>query len=271
MMTARNVFRHAGKTGYWMAFEEPLGALGNALEALGARWIAPRAGDGGIYRAAGQVNTPISPAYMNLYASLGMAVYPWVYLSPKSAAKDLSYLRRLTEMGAAGIILDVETEWMNEPAAAKALAAKARAAVGSGVFLAYSSFDMPLYQGTFPWEAFSALDAAFPQLYAYEHNDSGHAKWIAEYDRQWKAEDAKSPAVAACPRFAVGACYRPRTRAGHVLPAMDPAKLAQDIASAAAFMTGGWYSVEALLTGPKEVYEALIPQGGYCAPVSSST
>jgi hypothetical protein len=262
-------FRHAGSRGVWMAFEEPVGILGSALEALGARWIAPRAGDGSIYRSAGQVNTPVSPPYMKLYQDLGLAVYPWVYLRPSDASRDLSQLRRLVDLGASGVILDVETEFMGERDAAARLVDKAKAAL-PGTLVGYSSFDLPLYHPAFPWAEFSQLGAAFPQLYAFEHNDAGHAHWLAEYDRQWKAKDASDAAVAACPRYPVGACYRPRTRGGQVLAPYDAGKLAADIMAADARMTGGWYSIEALLAGPKEVYEAMTLKTGVCQPTVAS-
>lgn len=264
-------FRHAGMTGFWMAFEEPVTVLGSALEATGARWIAPRAGDGGIYRTPGQVNVPISPPYMRLYQDLGLAVYPWIYLRPDDCGrgKDLAYLRRLVDLGASGVILDVEVEFMGEHDAAKRLVDKARAALPD-TFLAYSAFDMPLYHPSFPWQELSVLDGAFPQLYAYEHNDRGHGYWIGEYERQWAAKDAQSAVVKACPRYPVGACYRPRTRGGQVLGAFDASKLAADLAGARSTMAGGWYSVEMLINGPKEVYEAFALPAGTCQPTTAS-
>lgn len=254
-----------------MAFEEPVNVLGSALEATGARWIAPRAGDGGIYRSPGQVNLPIGPAYMRLYQDLGLAVYPWIYLRPSDAEKgrDIAFLKRLVDLGASGVILDVEGEFLGQKDAAKRLVDKARAALGE-TFVGYSSFDLPAYHPSFPWEEFSALDGAFPQLYAYEHNDAGHVYWMAEYDRQWAGKDAQSAAVKRCPRYPVGACYRPRTRAGQVIGPFDAVKLAADMQAGLPKMTGGWYSIEALINGPKQVYESFVLSGGACQPTVAS-
>ena len=138
---------------------------------------------------------------------------------------------------------------------------------GENLFVGFSSFDIPYYHLNFPWKEFcGACDANFPQLYAYEHDDQGYVHWSALFDKQWHDLRASIPEVDACPIYPIGACYRPLTRAGKSVGVFDPKKLAKDIAQAAPKMTGGWYTIEALMDGPHDVLEALLPGASLSSP-----
>lgn len=263
----KNVFPHANQApGYWSAYAKPVDPLIESLELLGAKWIAPEAGVGTIFDSKGNMQTLMTPTYVSAYRALNLGLYPWIYYTPHSAMADLSYLSKLLDLGIDGLILDVETEWQGVPAGtAKAFVDRVRKVVGSNTFVGFSSFDIPLWHGNFPWSEFCALDANFPQLYAYEHDDQGYVHWSDIYDRQWKIMDSHLD-VAACPRYPIGCNYRPAKRGGKVLGPFDNVKLAKDIASANSKMTGGWYTIEMIMDGPHEVYEAMLPGGPLSVP-----
>lgn len=262
--------------GYWIAFADNVSPSPLAqdieetcrlLRELGAGWIAPRAGmdgwnDGGLTKEA-----------LAAYKALGVGVYPWIYTRPKGIAATVAASLALMATGSVdGIILDAEAEYVGEAAAATKLADQMRAALPD-VWLAHAPLDNVAYHPKFPWREIvrgsakagepALLDAVMPQLYAWEHDDSGHAFWQAKCEAQWAAWEAKNP-DAAVNRTWIGCCYRPASRAGKPTPPLSLASIVADVvAFRAENPTGSLYAIDAAITlGQRSIIHALIKAAG---------
>lgn len=141
---------------------------------IGATWIAPRAGD--VTRNDAQFDR----ASCEAYANAGLAVYPWLFVRPGRNAQTVAACASMRDWpGVAGVILNAEFEYQGaQPAEAKALVASLRAAGFD--FVAHAPPDYLGGRGSSP--AFVALDevcdAIMPQVYAWEHDDSGHVRHL---------------------------------------------------------------------------------------------
>ncbi|CAN5620663.1 hypothetical protein BH09MYX1_BH09MYX1_13240 [soil metagenome] len=262
--------------GYWVAFANAMTPSPLAqdveetcriLQALGAGWIAPRAGmdgwnDGGLTLSA-----------LASYKQLGIDVYPWIYTRPQGIQATVDAALKLLETGNVdGIILDAEAEYLAESGAATRLADAIRAAVDDA-WVAHAPLDNIALHPTFPWREIVVgsaephepprLDAVMPQLYAWEHNDAGHAAWQQKCEPQWTAWERANP-QAAVPRSWIGACYRPKLRGGSSTPALPLQTVVDDVV---AFRTsnprGSLYAIDAALTlAQRPILAALIELAG---------
>jgi hypothetical protein len=271
--------------GYWVAFADnvtpsPLAQdvaeTCRLLKALDAGWIAPRAGmdgwnDGALTREA-----------LAAYKRSGFGVYPWIYTRPSGVAATVAAAVALVATGDVdGIILDAEAEYIDAPGPAVKLADELRAALPD-VFLAHAPLDNIAFHPRFPWREIvrgsaksgepARLDAVMPQLYAWEHDDSGHAAWQSKCEGQWSAWEAKNPDAAVARRW-IGCCYRPATRGGRATKPRPIEEIARDVV---AFRSenpeGSLYALDAAISlGQRRILHALIKAAGGVDEVDLAT
>lgn len=210
--------------GWWVAFENAIDAgpksddlriaIDRCLE-TGATWIAMRAGAGGKADASSATDDQIGQTIAALRAA-GLYVAAWIFDYPATAAGEVSILRRWRALGADGAILNAEFEYQTAtPAQARALVGSVR--VLGFEFVAHAPPDYLGAGGTCP--ALVALDdacdAIMPQVYAWEHDDRGHAfhldRVAAAYAKRGYGPDKVWP---------IGCSYRPKTRG--FVPVLDP-------------------------------------------------
>ena len=212
--------------GAWVAYKPA--AVETTLVGCGFSWVAPRAGFNGW-------NDPgCSAGQLIAYRRAGLRVYPWIYPTPLGVSAAVEGFRRLHQLGICdGLIVDAEAEWCADGmgVVAASFVAQLRAACPDA-WIAHAPMDYVANHPLFPWAEFGALDAVLPQVYAFEHNDQGHAHHLDATDHQWRSFEASHPS-AAPPRSPVGCTYRPPSRGGHPLPPWPDqgARVAADVAA----------------------------------------
>lgn len=217
--------------GGWVAFESSLDpgtkvrdlhvAIQRCADA-GMSWIAPRAGAGGTADGA------FDDASIEAYLAAGLVVMPWVFPYVGTERKVTAIFRRWFVAGAHGAIINAEFEYQPATAAAaRALVASIRTAwaeaqserlqrglevVADEPWIAHAP---PDYLGAGVGHPLSdelvaldeECDAILPQIYAWEHDDKGHAyhleRVMAGYARRGLFADKVWP---------VGCTYRPKAR-----------------------------------------------------------
>ncbi|HYR12022.1 MAG TPA: hypothetical protein VEQ60_29830, partial [Longimicrobium sp.] len=102
-----------------------------------------------------------------------------------------------TEVGAQGVIIDVEAAW-KWPAGNAARQAERReqarvlmaallpAAHDAGLSVGFTSYGAPWFHRRFPWEQFTGADFSLPQIYDAE-NTADLATFAPRCDREWRA------------------------------------------------------------------------------------
>ena len=133
----------------------------------------------------------------------GIAVYTWNYSTPDTWALQADEIARVLEQGAAGHIIDAETEWewaagvpgfsaVDRRPAAAAFMARVRSLVGDA-FVAHAPIWHPPSHRMFPWNEFGArCDAVMPQFYWTAAGQ--HAQpFCARGDAVWAELLAKYP------------------------------------------------------------------------------
>jgi hypothetical protein len=262
--------------GYWVAFAQnmtpsplaqDIAETCRVLKALGAGWVAPRAGmdgwnDGGLSADA-----------LAAYKQLGIGCYPWIYTRPSGVTATVAAANELLATGNVdGIILDAEGEYLGQPAAAAKLADTIRQALGD-VWIAHAPFDNIAFHPDFPWREIvrgsakpnevARLDGVLPQLYAWEHDDSGHAFWQKRCEAEWTAWEAQNPDAAVARQW-IGCCYRPANRGGRPTPALPLQTVIADVvAFQKANPQGSLYCVDAAVSlGQRAILDALAQGAG---------
>lgn len=273
--------------GGWVAFEASLdpGAKVRDLHvaidrcaAAGMSWIAPRAGAGGNADAA------FNDSSLEAYLAAGLVVLPWIFPYVGTEAKVVAIFKRWFVAGAHGAIINAEFEYQAATAAAaRALVASIRTAwaeaqgerlrrglevVADEAFIAHAP---PDYLGAGVGHPLSdelvaldeECDAIMPQIYAWEHDDRGHAyhveRVMAGYAKRGLFADRVWP---------VGCTYRPKTRGGKPTPplANEAQRVADDVRAflahpiVAACPAPSLYTLDAItwINGPADrVMEAL--------------
>jgi hypothetical protein len=263
--------------GFWIAYK-PLNAA-VLLKQAGASWVAPRAGfngwnDPGLMARNfdGSFKMSASVEKLKEYKDAGLALYPWIYPNMIGWHSALEGFGALWDTGLCdGLLVDAEAEWCGPDAAYNAQEARAFV-LGlrtrcPGAWIAHAPMDYLANHPTFPWVEFGELDAVMPQIYAYEHDDRGHAFHLERVEAQWAAWEAKHP-EATKPRWPIGCTYRPKargyTKEGKPIP-LTPwpdqgARVAADVVAfldhplVVAAQAPSLYSLEA---SPSEVLQAL--------------
>lgn len=194
--------------GLWMAYR-PANAL-MLLKQTGAAWVAPRAG------LNGWDDPGLTVDRLQEYRDAGVYTAPWIYPTMTGWRRALDGFARLHATGLCdGLIVDAEAEWCEPDAARNAAEAKTFVAElrrrCPDAWIAHAPMDYVANHPTFPWVEFGALDAVMPQVYAYEHDDRGHAYHLERVEKQWLDWEAAHP-EAKKPRWPIGCTYRPKTR-----------------------------------------------------------
>jgi hypothetical protein len=159
------------------------GHTARILHNTGIRFVVPAA----TYRDQGLMN---SLRQLGLYAAAfrdyGIESWPFAWFPyPRvidSALGDMVAAARA--MHARGMVLNVELEYKNEPAAAERLARSAeRVCDDHGWGLGISSYSLPSHHPTFPWAQFAQVGWGSPQTYDKDHRyGPGHvARGIAQW------------------------------------------------------------------------------------------
>lgn len=238
--------------GMWIAYR-PQDPVRDLLR-CGASWVAPRAG------RDGRNGKGCTDSDLLEYKRAGPRVYPWIYVTMSGWRQAVDGFARLLTTGACdGLIINAEAEWAGPDAArndgqARALCAELRSRVGADTFLAHAPMDYVGNHPTFPWAAFGeACDAVMPQVYWYEHDDSGAVYHLERTDRQWRAWEAAHP-QATRPRWPIGVTYRPAMRDQRLLSPISPGRIVDEVR---AFLDhpltqdrpASLYSIEAAMPG----------------------
>ena len=197
--------------GAWVAFLGRLGSVDAAIEralSIGARWIAPRAGEGGLGVNEGSFRIEQIKAYQ----SAGLAVYPWLFSRPRSWRTEVLGFEALIQAGADGVIIDAEAAWedVDHRADARAYMAALRERLPDA-WIADAPWPWEGMHPGFPIAEFAAgVDARLPQAYSNEIGVSLD-RCIAEMDREWSAWEAAHPELSRA-RFPIFDTY------SHVTP-----------------------------------------------------
>lgn len=191
--------------GIWIAFRSKIGSVKDAAKRcvdLGASWVAPRAGQGGLTDPAFRD----AAAEIAAYKAEGLAVYPWLYSQAATWRTEVEAYRRLVKAGADGLFIDAEIEWGNHKSEAVAYGMTLRDAVGD-VWLADCPWPWIDYHPEYPTAEFAAfVDARAPQVYWTEISAAGAEKVCAKYESAWSAWEARNPTLVR-PRLPIGVTY----------------------------------------------------------------
>lgn len=213
--------------GWWIAFERALSPGGKAddlalaierCRQTGASWVALRMGvDGANDEEEGLAHGAES---IKAFADAGLDVLVWFYIRHRTATKRVvADVGAMLALGARGVIIDGEFDYDGGPEDARDLVAGLRRA--GAAFVAHAPPDylgagligkVPDYLAALD----AICDAIMPQVYAWEHDDRGHAYHLdrvcAAYQKRGIGPDRLWP---------IGAAYRPKMRGGRPAPAMD--------------------------------------------------
>ncbi len=223
--------------GLWTAFESAVTAggktedLNNSIDIcrrMGVSWIAPRAGAGGAPDAS------FDEASMRAYLDAGLHVYPWVFPYKGTEQAVVRTFKRHFLGGAHGCIINAEFEYQSATAAdARNLVRLIReawneaqgenvrmnrAVVADEAFIGHAP---PDYLGAGVGHPLSdelvaldeICDAIMPQVYAFEHDDRGHAYHLARVAAGYQKRGYEVQGVDS-KIYWIGCTYRPKTRGG---------------------------------------------------------
>ncbi|MDE3067429.1 MAG: LamG domain-containing protein [Verrucomicrobiota bacterium] len=156
----------------------------------GMQWICVKAGDG--------VNewSQWNAAIINEAHAEGMKIFAWVYIYGNytnatsgfnsSEAAELNVAKWALSVGGDGLIIDAESEYEGQAAAAAAYASGIKAAYPSR-FLAYAPFSYISYHPAFPYVQFGTYcDAVMPQDYWADLGISVPSM-VHDMDAEWSA------------------------------------------------------------------------------------
>lgn len=217
--------------GFWTAFESAIDAgpksadLRVAIErcvTAGATWVALRAGAGGANDAS------LNDESIAAFEAADIDVYVWIFAYRNTSAIEIEHYRRWFVAGAKGAIINAEFPFESATADdARALVAGIRYAwieaqaerkmrglpvVAAEAFVAHAP---PDYLGAGVGHALrdelvaldECCDSIMPQVYAFEHDDSGHRHHVDNVMRGYRRRGYDIDRV-----WCVGCTYRPKTR-----------------------------------------------------------
>jgi len=154
----------------------------------GMQWVTVKAGDGP--NEWGQWNTTI----INEAHAQGLKIFAWVYVygnytngtTSSTEAAELNVAKWALSVGGDGLIIDAESEYEGQPAAAGAYASGIKAAYPDR-FLAHAPFPYISYHSTFPYVQFGTnCDAVMPQDYWADLGISV-TNMVHDMDAEWRA------------------------------------------------------------------------------------
>lgn len=198
--------------GIWVAFQSMIGSVDETIrrmKLIGAKWIAPRAGDG--VRRDGKWSSTQAREAIQKYHAAGIKVFPWLYSYPTSYLAEVPILKSLIDEGADGIFLDCEIEWqlgngIYKPAAEHYMQLL-RKELGEDCFIGHAPFPYILWHLDFPYVEFGKYcDAVADQLYWSEINNDSAQKHIDRTQAQWDTYLKMHPEAAKV-RCPIGVTY----------------------------------------------------------------
>lgn len=226
--------------GFWVAFERSITPrdkredLRQAVEwckATGTDWIALRAG------AGGGNDADLNEQSIRTFLDAGITPYVWIFAYQRTAGKELEGYAKCFQWGAKGAIINAEFEYATATRDdALRLVEGIRVAWdahGSGgpAFVAHAPPDYlgagighPLRPQLIALD--ESCDLIMPQVYAWEHDDRGHAYHLDRVCKGYEKRGFKADKVAP-----IGCTYRPKVRGGKPTPYMDdePQRVARDV------------------------------------------
>jgi hypothetical protein len=219
--------------GGWVAFESALHPGGKekdlevAIERaykMGMSWVSLRGGAGGANDASFDKRTVEAWKNAKQYDGSSFGVYVWIFAYPGTVEKEISGYKKFLDLGVDGAIINAEFEIDTDAYTEEEKVDKAKRLV-EGIrkvgydFVAHAP---PDYRGSESpakyvdgkpfdvWYTFDELcDMVMPQVYAWEHNDSGHLYHLSQVVRRYKNRPQGVQLEKVQP---VMCTYRPKTR-----------------------------------------------------------
>lgn len=194
--------------GIWVAFAGAAGGherIATRLGELGARWVAPRAGEGAFRDRHWQAKA--ARDHIRRYHDAGLLVYPWLYSRPASWRAEVSIFKQLVDEGADGVIIDAETPWDvgQKQTALRFMEALDKAIPGA--FIADAPWAYPFFHPGFPFAEFATrVNARMPQAYWTEISNHGAKHHLPRIDAAWAKFHAASP-KSVRPVWPIGVTY----------------------------------------------------------------
>lgn len=152
--------------GFWIAFPKMIEdgspqAIADSLVSFGARWVAPRAGQGG-----GR-DPSWTQTHTRACLDAGLGVYPWVFSYPDKVAGEVKLAQAHMSEGATGWIIDAEAPWTRpglRPTCIK-YGMELRSALGD-TWIADAPWPYIDWHPDYPATGFATwVDARLPQAY----------------------------------------------------------------------------------------------------------
>ena len=151
----------------------------------GVQWITVKGADGGNTNSWTQFN----PTLVSQAHAAGLKIFVWVYCYGNyygNLQGEIDAALTLLGEGADGLIIDAETEYEGQPAAATQYCQAIRARYPD-TFLAYAPFPYISYHTSFPYIEFGTYcDAAMPQDYWADIGVSV-PQMVQDMDSQWSS------------------------------------------------------------------------------------
>jgi len=151
--------------------------------ARGMQWITVKGADGGNTNSWTQFN----PTLIGQAHAAGLKIFAWAYCYGNLYSNlqgEINAALTLLDQGADGLIIDAESEYEGQPAAAAQYCAAIRARFPN-TFLAYAPFPYITFHPSFPYIEFGTnCNAVMPQDYWADIGVSV-GKMVSDMDSQW--------------------------------------------------------------------------------------
>ncbi|MBI2388626.1 MAG: hypothetical protein HYV09_03330 [Deltaproteobacteria bacterium] len=209
--------------GFWVAFAGAVGGherIVTRLGELGAKWIAPRAGEGASRDRNWQPKA--AKEHVRRYHDAGLRVFPWLYSRPWTYRAEVALLKQLVDEGADGVIIDAETPWDRGQRATALRYMEALDKALPDVFVADAPWAYPHFHPGFPFAEFATrVNARMPQAYWSEIDNRGARYHLPRIDDDWAKFHAANP-KSVRPVWPIGVTY------GHEHPSRPPGAFKPD-------------------------------------------
>ena len=174
------------------------GLIAKAAEELGLRHINIKIADA-------TENYNVSVDLLAIVAELRsrrIEPWGWHYVYGVDPAGEASRaIARVNELGLRVYIIDAESQYKNKPTQARTFCTALRAGIDDSVMVGLSSYRLPSYHPTFPWDAFRAfVDFDIPQMYWQGSHNPG-----AQLERSYNEFQTRNPRL---PYLATGSAYK---------------------------------------------------------------
>ncbi len=200
--------------GFWLAFPKMIGdgkpgTIVSKLLGVGAKWVAPRGGDGG------NRDNAWTKAHTAACNAAGIPVYRWQYSRGATWQKQVPLAQAFQDEGDAGYIDDAEAHWEvggDFRSHADAYMTELDKKLGRDYYIAdapwpYIYYHMKPNGEGFPAKQFAGrCNARMPQCYWSEVSAAGAQHHLPAMDAQWARFDKENPTLAR-PVLPIGITY----------------------------------------------------------------